>query len=152
MTTPPRSAVAFAVLSLLLTGSTLIPEAERRPQAKMVGTWKVVGGERLGRDYTAILQAQQIQWVVTDDEIRVLYKNAERTRYTYKLDPSRKPVQLDLRMLNRDMPAICKWEGDRLIICMPSTTLEKRRPTEFKSTPQPRTVLYILEREPSPKP
>jgi uncharacterized protein (TIGR03067 family) len=152
MRTAPRSTVAFAVLSLLLTGSTLIPEAERRPNAKMVGTWNVIGGERLGKDYTAILQGRQIQWVVGDDEIRVLYKNIERTRYTYKVDLSKEPAHLDLRQLARDMPAICKCEGNRLLICMPISALEKQRPTELKSPPQPRTILYILEREPLPKP
>lgn len=146
----PRSAAALAVVSLFLTGSTLIPEAERRNPTTMVGTWNVTGGERLGKDYTAILKNQQIQWVIAGDEIRVLYKGVDRTRYTFKVDPSKQPAHLDLHMAAREVPAICKWDGDRLIICMPSSALEKQRPTEFKGTIQPRTILYILERAPKP--
>jgi uncharacterized protein (TIGR03067 family) len=147
----PRTAVAVALISLFLTGSTLIPEAERR-SSEPTGIWNAVAAERMGKDYTRTLLKLQLQWEIDGKTIKIRNQGVERTGYTYTIDPTKKPAHLDMKLITtgRQVFAIYRVEGNRLFICMPVSTLDKQRPTELKGTVEPRTMLYIFERAPKP--
>src|SRR5262249_49027765 len=74
---------------------------------------------------------------------------SEEAAYTYFLDTSKKPAELDL--ISRDgalkgqaYPSICQLDGDTLKICR--TQPGQDRPTEFASKKGSDTVFLTLKR------
>lgn len=66
---------------------------------------------------------------------------------TYRLDPSADPKGIDLTGVGSKSTtkAIYKFDGDALILCRAEP--DAARPTEFKTKPGDKVVLYILKRK-----
>jgi uncharacterized protein (TIGR03067 family) len=135
-----KSLVLFALVGLLLGAGAPQGEADRIP-----GTWKVVSAEDSGRKASEE-SIRDLKWIVTKDSIT--YKVGSRTtRWTYKLDPTKKPKWIDLTERDRTLPAIYELDGDTLRVCF-SEGSPKERPTAFESKPNsPNDVLIVLKRE-----
>jgi uncharacterized protein (TIGR03067 family) len=69
--------------------------------------------------------------------------------YTYKLDTSKKPAQIDLTITDgpfkgKTYPSIYQLDGDTLKLCRNQPG--QRRPTEFASKKRSDTIFLILKR------
>ena len=143
-----RTFALLALAGLLLapgaSGGAPKGEAERMP-----GTWKVVSAEDSGRKTPEEL-IRDLKWTITKDAIT--YKvGSKTTRWTYKLDPAKKPKWIDLVEGERTRLAIYELDGDTLRVCFAEGS-SKERPTAFESKPNsPNDVLIVLKREKSGK-
>jgi RNA polymerase sigma factor (sigma-70 family) len=114
----------------------------------ILGTWRVVDAELDGRDAGEGPFEDQTRWIITREKI-VLKGLRGGGTWTYKLDPSRTPRELDLRSSPKGplMPSIYQLSGDRLKVCLPGT--DGVRPKALSSRPsRPGLILYTLRREP----
>jgi uncharacterized protein (TIGR03067 family) len=133
----------------LLLGASASARAAKGEAEKMPGTWKVVSAEDSGRKTPDEL-IKDLKWTVTKDAIT--YKvGSKTTRWTYKLDPTKKPKWIDLTEGDRTRLAIYELDGDTLKVCFAEGS-QKERPTAFESRPNsPNDVLIVLRRDKSEK-
>jgi uncharacterized protein (TIGR03067 family) len=139
---------ATTFLMIALAGLLLGADAPNDAQ-KLLGTWKVTFAEDSGRKASEH-SIKDLKWLITKDSIT--YKAGGRTtRWTYKLDPTRKPKWMDLTERDRTLPAIYELDRDTLKVCFAESS-PTERPTAFESKPNsPNDVLIVLKREPSDK-
>ena len=110
------------------------------------GNWKMVSLEQRGNKASAasitnyMLAVKGNQWTVTQSKAKVTY--------TFKLDDSTAPRQLDLIMSSARgesvSKGIYKLEGDTLTLCR--TIGNRERPREFKTTSSA-GILVVWQRE-----
>ncbi|HEY4312916.1 MAG TPA: M56 family metallopeptidase [Pirellulales bacterium] len=111
--------------------------------AAMQGKWRITRCEFTGGDSRSI--------VGTEDEIRGnswLRSKRRTAEYRFHFDASQSPMLVDLsadRLGDETLKGICSLDGDTLKICY-SYNPSAPRPTEFKTTPDVRAYLYVLER------
>lgn len=129
------------VLSVLLLGA----DAPKEDAQQIQGTWKVVSAEDSGRKAPQD-SIKDLRWTITRDAIT--YQVANRTtRWSYKLDPAKKPKWVDLTEDGRIRVAIYDLNGDTLKVCF-AEGFQKERPTAFESKANsPNDVLIVLKRE-----
>jgi RNA polymerase sigma factor (sigma-70 family) len=138
------------------------PADPRQDLAKMQGDWHLVACEINGkrwkpeevREHT--MSIDRDQW---REEIGPYPRPADRFRpevlihYHYgkvRLDPTKRPREMDWIDEPRVVRRIYKFEGDRLVICYRRVGTEKR-PTEFASVSGGEAqVLEVWQREKSP--
>jgi uncharacterized protein (TIGR03067 family) len=138
------------VLALLaVAGLLLAADAPKDEAEKIQGIWKVVSAEDSGRKASEE-SIKDLKWTITKDAIT--YKvGSKTTRWTYKLDPTKKPKWIDLTEGDRTRPAIYDLDGDTLKVCFGEGS-QKERPTAFESKPNsPNDVLIVLKRGKSEK-
>jgi uncharacterized protein (TIGR03067 family) len=108
------------------------------------GTWTVVKAEADGRPDGEVLKAK----FTFKDGDKLIIKLANEDKpldaVTVKLDPAKKPKQIDLTRTfegrQETATGIYDLDGDRLKLCIADPEV-KERPTEFKSTS--RKVTYV---------
>jgi uncharacterized protein (TIGR03067 family) len=108
----------------------------------------VVDAEVDGRDVGEELEEGQTHWIITRDKIELRHPRGGGA-WTYRLDPSKTPREIDLRSTTGGplMPSVYQLSGDRLKVCLPGT--DGARPTALSSRPtRPGLILYTLKREP----
>jgi uncharacterized protein (TIGR03067 family) len=136
------------VLALLVFAGLLLGADAPRDAEQLLGTWKVISAEDSGRKASEE-NIKNLKWTVARDAITYTYKVGKTTRWTYKLDPARKPKWIDLTEGDRTRLAIYHLDGDTLKVCFAEGT-QKERPTAFESKPNsPNDVLIVLRREKS---
>ena len=137
-------------LFTLLTAGFLLGAAGAKDDAKgdaekIQGTWKVVSAEDNGRK-APDEAIKNLKLVITKD--RITYKFGDKTtKWSYKLDSTKKPKWIDLTEGGRTTLGIYELEGDNLKICFPEGGKGKRS-TAFESKPDSvNDVLINLKRE-----
>ena len=137
-------------LFTLLTAGFLLGAAGAQDDAKgdhekIQGTWKVVSAEDSGRK-APDEAVKNMKWVITKDTIT--YKFGDKTtKWSYKLDATKKPKWIDLTEGDRTMLGIYELDGDNLKICFPEGR-KGERSTAFESKPDSvNDILIILKRE-----
>jgi RNA polymerase sigma factor (sigma-70 family) len=121
------------------------------------GTWQLSGVERGGKeapdnDNDEAKKIKSTKWVVTADKITFAMPGQEDQNASYKLDPTKKPKEIDLTPLDgpanekgKTGRAIYSLDGDVLKICMPGS-LASERPTELATREGGKTSLFIFKR------
>jgi uncharacterized protein (TIGR03067 family) len=112
-------------------------------QEKLQGEWKIVRCEFSGQDDTNILGVKH-----TIKDGKWIRPNRRTAEYRLQLGPTEHPTWVDLaadRLGEKTLPGIYSLDGDTLTICY-AYNPDLPRPTEFKTTPQVRGYLYVLER------
>lgn len=147
MRPPTRLGVALlaacvAFLPALAQESKPAPDDLKRLQ----GAWRMVSGEGEGIKLPAVgrwvFKGEAVQCGYTADDLQPMG--------TVKLDASKLPKQIDLieaggAKKRRTMPAIYKFEGDRLVICFGPWD-SAHRPTHFVAPPESNWYLVTFER------
>ena len=130
---------------LVLSGLLLGADAAKDDAQKIQGTWKVVSAEDSGRKAPQD-SIKDLRWTITRDAIT--YQVASRTtRWSYKLDPAKKPKWADLTEGGRTRLAIYDLSGDTLKVCF-AEGAHTERPNAFESKANsPNDVLIVLKRE-----
>jgi RNA polymerase sigma factor (sigma-70 family) len=106
--------------------ATLAQDKAKSDKDKLQGTWVSMRGERQGVDFE---EAQLKNWVVVFEDDRFIRDGGERAEGTYKIDPDKKPKEIDLVFSGHTFLGIYELKGDTLKLVF---RLEKR-PTEFNS-------------------
>jgi uncharacterized protein (TIGR03067 family) len=126
-----------------------------RPDAEAIqGDWEVTSFMAEGKDAEGG-EADKIKsatWVFTKDKI-LIKLDGETREATYKLDPTRKPRTIDVKITKapggeegKKVPALYKLEGDSLTICLPIMN-NTTRPTELETKEGSKQGLLVLKRK-----
>ena len=124
---------------LLIAMFTLFTAVETRADKpvddcldKLQGTWSAVAGERRGLPLAdERLMQSKLELVIVKDKFTLrTAKNPKGVEGTFKIDTSKKPMQIDMSSIEngKPLPGIFLLEGDTLKICSGTA-----RPTEFKT-------------------
>jgi len=139
-----------AVLVFVLSCGICTGGDAKQETKLLQGTWKITSAEISGmRINTAKLGAEQIVFV--DDRVILKNQGKDVAIYTFTLDPTRKPKQMDWREAKgrETIPLICEVNGDMLKLCRPapsSTEGMGQRPASFETQGLP-VLLLIGQRE-----
>jgi uncharacterized protein (TIGR03067 family) len=123
--------------------STSTVADDKSDQEKMQGKWRIVHCEFAGQD-----SPQPVGVEDTIDGARWLRPNRRTGEYQLKFDPSKDPKWVDLsaeRLGSQTLKGIYLLDGDKLTICY-AYDPDLPRPTEFKTRPDFRGYIYVLER------
>src|SRR5262249_2703273 len=147
-----RRTIAVAV-GVLLAGSLAAGGADDKEAKGLKGRWVSEKFVWAGRESE---EGEKMILVIGDDSIKWEYvkemgntAKASENTYTYKLDKSKKPPEIDLTITDgglkgQTFPAIYQLEGDTLKLCCAQPG--QKRPTEFASKQESDTIFLILKR------
>jgi uncharacterized protein (TIGR03067 family) len=131
----------------LLTSAALAAEPEGDLKA-FQGTWVVAEATLAGRDHTD--DFKDLKLTITGEKFTIDFeKNSDKG--TIKLDPTKKPRQIDLStdkdgpFKGRNLPGIYELKGDTIILCLEADKTD--RPTKFEAPEKTRFMLFVLKRE-----
>ena len=118
----------------------------------IVGNWKVVAGQRSGEKIPAERLPPSIK--ITKKEITIPTGDAEPFVFSYKIDSSKSPATIDLKIEGGPVPegqavGILKFEKKKLVLCYESTG--QKRPKEFKTKADDGCFMFEMERIKSEK-
>lgn len=129
------------------------PKAEELK--KLQGEWQAVEiqtkGTTAGKDDQTV---KVLRFVIKDMDLTIpspLNDGRDRKK-TFKVDPSKKPKEIDITSLDgqeKDTTAACIYQLDKnkLTICMPCWKDYSVRPKDFKAGADDGLMLIVLERE-----
>ena len=124
-------------LVIAASGLLLAADTAKDEQAKLQGTWNVVGLEFDGRDVSG--EVKDMQFVIKGDLVSVKGDYPEQDKYskfTFKLDPKANPKGFDAVISVGDekgakLPGIYQLDKDKLKICL--RLIGKERPKKFET-------------------
>jgi uncharacterized protein (TIGR03067 family) len=145
-------AVVLPALALLVTSIpprvTGAPHIKDREE-KLQGTWKQTFSGFEGEDATAREREFLNHWVITRDSIAIYVRGAASGGWTYRLDPTKRPAEMDLTTNDGGMAhsyqCIYKLNGDELIVCLQNFA-DKGRPTSFDPKPGSGICKFVYAR------
>jgi uncharacterized protein (TIGR03067 family) len=133
---------AVVLLAVVFTSAGFAVGGDAQKELKkFAGTWSVVSAQKDGKDAPEN-EIKDIRFTFSGDKITFMHGDKTKEG-TFKIDPSKKPKQIDVAIDGKDHPGIYKIKADRLEICVG----EQDRPTEFKSADGARTMHIVLKRE-----
>jgi RNA polymerase sigma factor (sigma-70 family) len=127
----------------------------------ILGIWKVVSVEfdgkkdPAGEDFDAL---RKVKAIFTKEKLILQLADADgddppAKKYTYKLDPSKKPKAIDIEGEGETGPSVYSLEGDTLKLCLPNAGKGGGdRPTEIAAKEGDGRILIVLKREAEEKP
>jgi uncharacterized protein (TIGR03067 family) len=130
-------------LSLLIVAGSIAapapPDAAKKAQEELQGTWVAVGMEEKGEKVPAKdLKDEDISVSIKGNELTMMHRG-KADRYTFTLDPGKKPAHMDLQESgDKARPGTChaiySVEKGELKICVSSSfnpNESEERPKEF---------------------
>ena len=121
------------------------------------GTWQLSGLEMGGKeapDNDEIKKMKSGKWVVTADKITIAVPGQDEHNVSYKLDPTKKPKEIDLTPLDgpenekdKVVPGVYSLEGDVLKLCFPVPSAQQTRPGEVGTKAGGDARLITLKRQ-----
>lgn len=131
---PPKVALALAALAsiVLLAAAPVQPALVLAPNDGIEGSWTMV--ELDGKPYPS-----GYFWVIDKNQIRIIIGGRLALQWSYTLNRSASP--LEIKIPGSGYRAICKRDGDRLLVSLASGT---NLPTLLK--PAPGHQLYDFKR------
>jgi uncharacterized protein (TIGR03067 family) len=135
----------WELLTVVLVMAAPAPaEDKKKDEDKIQGNWTVVSRESMGRK-TPEKELKALKVTIKDDTITI-DDSKKKEKYTYKLDPSKKPKTIDLFNTGKKDTtlAIYKLDNDTLSVCW-SEDLAKR-PTKFASDEESGQRMIVLKR------
>ena len=129
-------AVVFASPGVVAGGDA------KKDLKKFEGTWAVHSAKKGGREGPAN-ETKQLRFVFSGDKMTLML-GEKALEGTFKIDPSKKPSQIDMTLQGKAVEGIYKFEDGMLELCLsePGTA----RPAEFKSPEMTMTLLLVLKR------
>jgi uncharacterized protein (TIGR03067 family) len=145
-------------ITLLILGSTLAApapaEGAKKAKEELQGTWVAVAIEEKGEKASPEqVKKEEFSAIIKGNELALRHKKAEPDRFSFTLDPEKKPAHLNLTRLGKDarpgvIHAIYSLDKGELTICLGSNFSPDKpedRPQEFA------TVLGSEKRPPKGK-
>lgn len=140
--------------ALLATGLVAAGDADKESK-QFQGTWEVLFIEAGGTKAAAgKINPGGIRIVIAGDKFKFLYPKEKEGDWdlTFKLDPAKKPKQIDLTNLNgpfkgQPVLGIYAWEGTSLKLCFPDDPEnDKTRPKAFGTAKGSTLKVYYLKK------
>jgi uncharacterized protein (TIGR03067 family) len=137
----------------LLIGAMLIfvgdAESIRKDTAALQGAWKVIGSEQDGEKVPAD-DLKDLFLIFKGDAIYIREGGKSEEKFSFKLDPARKPKHIDLTIQfgpnkGKVDRAIYELDGSRLRICIQSSK-DAPRPSDFSTKSSGKLWLVVMER------
>jgi uncharacterized protein (TIGR03067 family) len=143
---------AFVLLAIGVAGTIAGVLAGARPEEKaksdkddIQGTWVFVSAEEGGKAVPED-ELKKFEMVFASDKVKFPIKQ-EVKELGYKLDPARKPKQIDIAFGETETAeGIYELDGDKLKVCLTKPG-HGDRPTKFDSTEGRESVLLVLKRK-----
>ena len=82
-----------ALVAVCVVEPGLFADAPADEVKKLEGTWTVTAATLDGK---ALESVKDGQWTFAGDKLTIKYKGEKETKYTYTLDPTKKPKTMDL--------------------------------------------------------
>jgi uncharacterized protein (TIGR03067 family) len=125
-------------------------EAQDKPEKKsdaeaIQGVWKITHFEEQGK-VEPPEKFKSMVYVFMDGKATIKVDGKAVVEGKYKLDPSKDPKHIDLKLGDEDGPGIYKLDGNKLTICAPAFAAKAKRPKEFKAPKDSRLMLMKFER------
>jgi RNA polymerase sigma factor (sigma-70 family) len=119
----------------------------RTDKDKLQGTWILVEVTDAGKVISAEdIKAKNFEMVITGDKLTLPIRD-DAKQVAYKLDPSKKPKEIDLSIEEgQTAKGIYSLEGSKLKLCVERAGGE--RPTEFAAPKDSDRVLMVLKKKP----
>ena len=141
---------AFALCALACAAATADDTpAMKMDAAKLVGSYKIVGGTTAGDKMTE--EGMKAPITFAKDKI-TMKSDATTFVFSYKLDPSATPTTIDMTILEPDSlkgkesKGIIKMDGKTLTLTLAYDPEGKETPKEFKSTKKNGFYTFELEK------
>jgi uncharacterized protein (TIGR03067 family) len=137
--------------AVLLTGAALasvgvaVGGDAKADLKKFQGTWAVESAQKGGKDEPEG-KLEKIHFVFAGEKL-TFKEGGKETEGTIKIDPSKKPSQIDVTIEGKTYEGIYAFKGGKLRLCVAEQG--QGRPTEFKSPEGSKTILATLKREKS---
>jgi uncharacterized protein (TIGR03067 family) len=136
---------AVALLAVMFASAGVVTGGGDKAKGdlkKFEGTWSVATAQKGGKDAPEG-EIKEIQLVFSGEKLT--FKHGEKAiEGTFKIDPSKKPKQIDVSLMGKDVEGIYRFKKDgKLELCIS----DAGRPTEFKSPDDSPTMLIVLKRE-----
>lgn len=111
---------------------------------KFAGTWSFVSIQKDGKDELPEEVRNTLRLTFAGDKLT--FADAKETRNgTFKIDPTKKPKQIDLMVDDKTVKGIYRFKGDTLELCAGEPG--EARPGEFKAPVGNRKIsLVVLKR------
>ncbi len=136
-----------SVLCFLLASAALAAEPEGDLRA-LQGAWVIAEATLAGRDHIDDFEGMKL--TVTESNYVIDFgKNSDKG--TLKLDPAKKPKQIDLTtrkdgpFKGRNLPGIYELKGDTIVLCLNSE--QPDRPSAFEAKEKTPMMLLTFQRE-----
>jgi uncharacterized protein (TIGR03067 family) len=125
---------------------------------RLQGVWQAVAVERIGKAPTPD-EVRSIRFEFTGNKITSthLQKGAPQ-RSVFTLDPTKDPKQITVKLApdsTFSVEGIYRFDGERLIVCMPMFDIPKARPTKFAldaTDPARALMTFVRDNAASPAP
>jgi uncharacterized protein (TIGR03067 family) len=140
----------IASLPIFLLGLVLLHAGEPATDLeRMQGAWTVVSLTELGKAIPAA-ETDILEFVINKDVISVYEKGKIEVQYQVKLDPEKKPKEIDFTNLIGDNkgktePGIYAFDGDKLKLCLDEK--RKGRPTAFEGKESETYSVIVLTKK-----
>jgi uncharacterized protein (TIGR03067 family) len=129
-------AVVFATAGVVAGGDA------KADLKKLQGTWAVASAQKGGKEAPEG-EIKQLRLVFSGEKLTARFGEKSKEG-TIKIDPGKKPSQIDLKIEGDTAVGIYRFKGDMLELCI--TEPGGERPTEFKSPEGTRTMIILLKR------
>ncbi len=138
--------LALIVIGLVVGTALSQDKAGKTDQDKIQGTWTFVSGERGGKPLPDDdVKDRKISFA--GNKMKMKNKDQER-EVTFKLNPDKKPKEIDVDFDGQMGMGIYQLDGDTLKVA--HGELGDPRPTEFASKADSKVTLVVLKREKKP--
>lgn len=141
-------------LAFIMTAAMFAPvpgavESVEEAKQKLTGVWRAVSAERHGFPHPPE-DVDALRLVITGEKVVFKWATKEAV-FSYRVDPSTDPKQLDMTCLNPEFKnilcrGIYKFDGDQLSICS-NTRGTQDRPLDYKTSLRNGFATYVLKRE-----
>jgi uncharacterized protein (TIGR03067 family) len=136
--------IAILLLSAALAAGGGRADETDKEQAKLEGTWKIVrvtyDGEVVPKD-----RIEGATFVFSKDRLKMIAPKGEVEEYTYRLDASKSPKQIDLTRKKETGRCIYKLDKDTLTIALPDK--KEKRPASLESKKGSKVSVMVFERK-----
>ena len=146
----------FVFLLTILTVGSISASADEDAKKQLLGAWSATSMKANGSDVPErVLKSIRLTFTEKALRIRGNFGDDREQSCTYKIDATKKPHHFEFTppRVTKPIQGIYELkEDDVLKICVRHANAEGGRPTEFKSTPDSRIIMFVLRREKTPKP
>ncbi len=142
--------IGFGVLAAFFAAQdSSLKELIRKDQERLQGTWKIIAAESKG-EKVPTKELGELFLIFDGDTIQVQEDKKKQDRYSFRLNPERKPKEIDFSYTKgpkkgRTDRAIYLFQGDLLTFCIQEDATQAR-PKEFNTEPDTALSLVVLER------